>query len=143
MFSLSPLFLTCGFFFCFVSLQKILHKALWISDTASWAAQNGHLHILEYLVERKYDKYDSWVCKYAARHGQLDCLKYLHETAKAPWNSDVVRKAHRNNQTDVYNTFSTTTVRYHCFGDTKTESYTFLNNIIIVVINIYTYLDLF
>ena len=100
MFSLSPLFLTCGFFFCFVSLQKILLKALWISDTASWAAQNGHLHILEYLVERKYDKYDSWVCKYAARHGQLDCLKYLHETAKAPWNSDVVRKAHRNNQTE-------------------------------------------
>ena len=26
--------------------------------TASWAAQNGHLHILEYLVERKYDEYD-------------------------------------------------------------------------------------
>ena len=100
MFSLSPLFLACGFFFCFVSLQKILPKALWSSDTASWAAQNGHLHILEYLVERKYDKYDSWVCKYAARHGQLDCLKYLHETAKAPWNSDVVRKAHRNNQTE-------------------------------------------
>ena len=25
--------------------------------TASWAAQNGHLHILEYLVERKFDKY--------------------------------------------------------------------------------------
>jgi hypothetical protein len=100
MFSLSPLFLTRGFFFCFVSLQKILLKALWSSDTASWAAQNGHLHILEYLVERKYDKYDSWVCKYAARHGQLDCLKYLHETAKAPWNSDVVRKAHRNNQTE-------------------------------------------
>ena len=23
-----------------------------------WAAENGHLHILEYLVERKYDKYD-------------------------------------------------------------------------------------
>ena len=28
--------------------------------TAAWAAQNGHLHILEYLVERKYDKYSEW-----------------------------------------------------------------------------------
>ena len=26
------------------------------------AAQNGHLHILEYLVERKYDQYDEWAC---------------------------------------------------------------------------------
>ena len=25
--------------------------------TASWAARNGHLHILEYLVERKYDQF--------------------------------------------------------------------------------------
>ena len=33
-------------------------KRLGILDTASWAAQNGHLHILEYLVERKYDEYE-------------------------------------------------------------------------------------
>ena len=32
-------------------------KRLGILSTASWAAGNGHLHILEYLVERKYDKY--------------------------------------------------------------------------------------
>ena len=38
-------------------------KAPWDSLTASWAAQSGHLHILEYLVERKFDKYDAWrVC---------------------------------------------------------------------------------
>ena len=30
--------------------------------TASWAAANGHLHILEYLVERKYDKYHETAC---------------------------------------------------------------------------------
>ena len=36
-------------------------------DTASWAARNGHLHILEYLVERKYDKYDEYACQCAAR----------------------------------------------------------------------------
>ena len=33
-------------------------KAPWNWVTASWAAKNGHLHILEYLVERKFDKYD-------------------------------------------------------------------------------------
>ena len=27
-----------------------------------WAAQNGHLHILEYLVERKYDQYSECAC---------------------------------------------------------------------------------
>ena len=54
-------------------------------DTASLAALNGHLHILEYLVERKFDKYRRMACWYAARNGHLDCLKYLRETAKAPW----------------------------------------------------------
>jgi len=45
----------------------------------------GHLHILEYLVERKYDKYDESACELRPYNGNLDCLKYLHETAKAPW----------------------------------------------------------
>ena len=75
-------------------------KRLGILDTAAWAAERGHLHILEYLVERKYDKYEVRACKYAAMHGQLDCLKYLHETAKAPWDSEAVREAHKNNHTD-------------------------------------------
>ena len=66
--------------------------------TATLAAENGHLHILEYLVERKYDRYDEWACQWAAENGHLDCLKYLHETAKAPWDEDAVRKAHENNQ---------------------------------------------
>ena len=25
--------------------------------TAAWAADNGHLHILEYLIERKFDQH--------------------------------------------------------------------------------------
>jgi hypothetical protein len=62
------------------------------------AAKNGHLHILEYLVERKYDEYSAYACYYAAENGHLDCLKYLHETAKAPWDSMSVYYAHKNNQ---------------------------------------------
>ena len=53
--------------------------------TASWAAENGHLHILEYLVERKYDQYSTKCVSVCGQNGHLDCLKYLRETAKAPW----------------------------------------------------------
>ena len=60
-------------------------KRLGMSMDCHWAARNGHLHILEYLVERKFDEYDEDACEYAAENGHLDCLKYLHETAKAPW----------------------------------------------------------
>ena len=35
--------------------------------TADWAAENGHLHILEYLVERKYDRYDECACRWRPR----------------------------------------------------------------------------
>ena len=56
--------------------------------------------ILEYLVERKYDKYNVIACRNAAENGHLDCLKYLHETAKAPWDEDAIRSAHENNHPD-------------------------------------------
>ena len=72
-------------------------KAPWGSTTACWAAKYGHLHILEYLFERKFDEYDHWACQWAAMNGHLDCLKYLHETVKAPWNSHVVYRAHEKN----------------------------------------------
>ena len=39
-------------------------KRLGIRDTAEWAAINGHLHILEYLVERKYDQFDEDACRW-------------------------------------------------------------------------------
>ena len=72
----------------------------WDWKTASSAAKNGHLHILEYLVERKFDKYSGFECQFAAEKGHLDCLKYLHETAKAPWDEDALYFAHENNHTE-------------------------------------------
>ena len=71
-------------------------KVPWNYRTAARAAINGHLHILEYLVERKYDQYDVFACWEAAKHGHLDCLKYLHETAKAPWDEGALERAHEN-----------------------------------------------
>ena len=84
---------------------KYLHevpKAPWDWRTsfgaASGAARNGHLHILEYLVERKYDNHNEYACRIAAVNGHLDCLKFLRETAKAPWGSSAVRLAHKYHQ---------------------------------------------
>ena len=81
-------------------LTRRSQSALGYSWTANWAAQHGHLHILEYLVERKFDEYSEDACENAAMNGHLDCLKYLHETAKAPWDSEAVRRAHESNQTE-------------------------------------------
>ena len=99
-------------------------KRLGDSVTASWAAENGHLHILEYLVERKYDQYHEGACQLAANNGHFDCLKYLRETAKAPWNYLAVRgRALQQTTPSVYNTSSRTTVLSHPVGDTKMERY--------------------
>jgi len=67
---------------------------------AESAAQNGHLHILEYLRERKSDASFGDACVAAAANGHLDCLKYLHETVKAPWNEDAVRVAYRKKRSE-------------------------------------------
>ena len=72
---------------------KYLHedvKAPWDWRTGAWAASNGHLHILEYLFERKY-KFGARSCEYAAEEDQLECLKYLHEVAKARWTSSSIK----------------------------------------------------
>ena len=45
--------------------------------TATWAAENGQLHILEYLVERKYDEYDECACAYAAEERPLRLFEVL------------------------------------------------------------------
>ena len=45
--------------------------------TASWAAHNGHLHILEYLVERKYDKFDEVCVCVCSRVRPLELFEVL------------------------------------------------------------------
>jgi hypothetical protein len=69
-------------------------------DKNTCAFENGHLHILEYLVQRKFDQYSGFACGYAAKYGHLDCLKYLHGTAKVPLNDFAVREAHENKHTE-------------------------------------------
>jgi len=85
---------------CLKYLHEELHAPL-DSETAILAAESNSLHILEYLVERKYVFDDTEeACRRAAEYGYLDCLKYLHETAKAPWDAEAVRRAHENNEPD-------------------------------------------
>ena len=102
-------------------------KRLGIGSTASWAAENGHLHILEYLVERKYDNITN-VRVVCGQNGHLDCLKYLHETAKAPWDEDAVREAHKNNQTECVQYLLDNNCPLPWVGDTNAESYAYQNN---------------
>jgi hypothetical protein len=47
-------------------------KAPWSVGPAHWAALNGHLHILEYLFERKFDQFDVLACRNAAMDGHFD-----------------------------------------------------------------------
>ena len=103
-------------------------KRLGILGTANLAASNGHLHILEYLVERKYDQFDVLACRNAAMDGHLDCLKYLRETAKAPWDIGAYTTRTRTTTPNVYNTSSTTTVHYQPVGDTSMENCTHRNH---------------
>jgi hypothetical protein len=88
---------------------KYLHEVVqapWDDDgqTALNAVDSHSLHILEYLVDRKYEFNDanacSLACSLAAQYGDLDCLKYLHETAKAPWDGRAVRQAHKHKKPD-------------------------------------------
>ena len=52
-------------------------KAPWDWRTAAWAAENGHLHILEYLVERKFDKYGELACQICSRERPLRLFAVL------------------------------------------------------------------
>jgi hypothetical protein len=94
---------TCGHaaFHGHLECLKYLHeeaKVDWGILTATCATSNGHLHILEYLVERKYGTHEwPFCCVCAAEKGHLDCLKFLRETARARWDDDAVRQAHENN----------------------------------------------
>ena len=55
-------------------------KAPWDWETAASAASNGHLHILEYLVERKYDQ----LTKIRVRMQRERPLRLFEVLAKPP-----------------------------------------------------------
>jgi len=77
---------------------KYLHeevKAPWDWQTELHAAAYGQLHMLEYLVECKFE-FTGDGCVNAAEYGQLDCLKYLHETAKSPLHPGLLQSAYYN-----------------------------------------------
>ena len=103
-------------------MLKYLHeevKAPWGRTTAAWAAEKGHLHILEYLVECDYDEYDENACGYAALDDHFDCLKYLHEPPKRLGTLGLCKWRTRTTTPNVYNTSWTTTARYQTVGDTS------------------------
>ena len=99
-------------------------KAPWDSDTASWAAENGHLHILEYLVERKYDQYSKVrVSMRPVRPlGLFEVLARNRQSAVGRLEPFDTRT--RKTTPSVYNTSSTTTVHYQKTGHMKVEYYT-------------------
>ena len=84
---------------------------------------NGHLHILEYLVERKYDHYSVYACAFAAGKRPLRLFEVLTRNRQSAVGLSRPYKAHtRTTNPSVYNTSSTITVHYHV-GDTKEECY--------------------
>ena len=44
-----------------------------------WASQNGHLEVVQYLVEQGADihAYDDYALRMASWHGHLEVVKYL------------------------------------------------------------------
>jgi ankyrin repeat protein len=63
-----------------------------------YAAANGQLDVLKYLVECADDNTDQ-ICTHAAKHGHLDCLQYLHENG-FPWNEHTCAYAAINGHLD-------------------------------------------
>ena len=61
---------------------------------------NGHLHILEYLVERKYDKFDEYACAYAAENGHLRLFEVLTRNRQSALGLSGRTIRAQNNQTD-------------------------------------------
>ena len=75
-------------------------KAPWDWETAYFAAENGHLHILEYLVERKYYEYTAYACECAASERPVRLFEVLGaKTVSAVELLGRIR-AHKNNQTE-------------------------------------------
>ena len=58
----------------------------WDSNTCSYAAENGHLHIIQWVRQNGCD-WDSDTCLNAASKGHLACLQWARENG-CDWDSD-------------------------------------------------------
>ena len=53
----------------------------WGSWTCSYAAKNGHLHVLKWARENDCE-WDFQTCRYAAQNGHLDVLKWARKNGE-------------------------------------------------------------
>jgi hypothetical protein len=78
-----------------VKMLRLTYNCPWDSDACSYAAWNGHLHILQWL--RSQDPpcpWDSDLCSYAAWNGHLHVLQWARsQDPPCPWESDACNNA--------------------------------------------------
>ncbi|WZN60135.1 hypothetical protein HKI87_02g16630 [Chloropicon roscoffensis] len=80
--------------------QEKLRK-LWDEETCSWAAQGGHLEVLQWM--RAQDPPCPWdlrVCYYAACNGDLEVLRWARSQG-CPWDEGLTCDAARNGHLKV------------------------------------------
>jgi hypothetical protein len=85
------------------SVMEIYEKKHeWSTEDLSiceYATENGHLHVLQWLVENGFP-WDERICEYAAYNGRLDILQWARENG-CPWNTWVCSYAAQNGYLDI------------------------------------------
>jgi hypothetical protein len=76
-----------------------LHDCPWNASTCAYAAEGGHLKVLQWA--RHHDcPWDSDTCAFAAEGGHLDLLKWAREQ-DCPWNLSTCAAAASNGHLEV------------------------------------------
>ena len=80
-----------------------LKSALMDDDLCMYAAQNGHLHTLQWLRARDPPcLWHEWTCEGAAANGHLEVLKWLRsQELPCPWGEITCRGAAANGHLEV------------------------------------------
>ncbi|CAB9530144.1 ankyrin repeat protein [Seminavis robusta] len=71
----------------------------WNEMTSAYAAENGHLELLQWLKENGCP-WDSWTCHRAASGGHLEILKWARENG-CPWNEYTCACAAENGNLEI------------------------------------------